>query len=112
MKELMDRAMVERVMLFLAIGGPLVGLIIGIMLGAHKRCSLPTVAVGTLTGALGSVAYGMWKAYNAIADALGLDSVAALALQAAMFAAVGCILGVVALRLKAVLRELGSRNTG
>jgi hypothetical protein len=112
MKELFDPAAVERIMLFLAIGGPLVGLIIGSMLGAHRRSSVPTIAAGTLLGALCSVAYGAWKLCNAITNALGLDSMANLALQLALFAVVGCILGVAALKLSALFHEFKSRNTG
>jgi hypothetical protein len=112
MNELIDPAGVERIMLFLAIAGPLVGLIVGIMIGAHRRCSLPAVAAGTLFGGLCSVAYGMWKLYGVITDALGLDSVANLALQLAMFAVFGCILGVAAVKLSAWFHELKSRYPG
>jgi len=108
--ELMNPAQVERVMLFLSIGGPRVGVIFGTMLGAHKRRALPTIIAGTLAGGLCSVAYGMWKLYCAITNTLGLGSVTNLVVQLVMFAVIGGVLGITAFKLSALFRDLGSRN--
>lgn len=105
MQELIDPAVVERVMLFLAVGGPLVGLIIGVVVGAHERCALPTIAAGTLIGAMGSVAYGLWRLYGVVTDAMGLDSVANLVVQLVTFAVIGVLLGMAALRLTVLLKK-------
>lgn len=112
MKDLIDANTLEKIALFMAIAGPLVGLIVGSMLGAHQRCSAPTIVAATLMGGLCTVTYGLWKLYGAITGALGLDSAANLILQLAMFAVFGCILGVAAYRLSALFRELNSRNPG
>lgn len=112
MSELIRPEQVDRILLFAAIAGPLVGLIVGIMVGAHRRCSLPTIVSGALLGGLCSIAYGLWRLYNSIVGVVGLDSVANAAVQVALFAVFGCILGVAAYRLSVSFHELNSRNPG
>ena len=108
MKQLVDPNAVERVVLFLAVAGPLVGLILGAVLGAHERCSARRIIAGVLLGGIGSVVYGMWRVYGVITNALGLDSVANLGLQLVLFAALGAILGAVVLRVSLLLKRLWS----
>jgi len=105
MKELIVPQTVERVLLFLAIGGPLIGLILGALLGAHEKRALPRVIAGVLLGAMLTVVYGMWRLYGAITDHFGLDSVANLGLQIIMFSALGCVLGAVILRVSVLLKR-------
>lgn len=102
LKELIAPEAVERVLLFIAFAGPLFGLIIGTMIGAHERCAWPRMLAGVLIGSLGSAVYGMWRVYGAITSALGLDSVASLVLLLFLFAVLGCALGVAIL----VFRDL------
>ena len=106
MKELVDPALVEKLLLFAAVAGPLFGVIIGTVLGAHERCAWPTMLEGALIGALGTVAYGMWKAYGAITNTLGLDSAWNLLAQLVMFAILGAALGVAMFRIKFLLKRL------
>ncbi|MHB9037605.1 MAG: hypothetical protein ACYC64_13135 [Armatimonadota bacterium] len=110
MKELIAPDMVERVMLFLAVAGPIVGLIVGLFLGAHERCSWPRMIGGILVGALGTVAYGMWRVYGFITNALGLDSIANLALQFVMFVVLGVILGTASAKISGLLKRLGAKG--
>jgi len=110
MKELIAPEAVERAMLFLAVAGPLVGVILGILLGAHERRAWPRVLAGALIGAIGTLMYAMWRVYGAITDALGLDSVANLALQLVMFAILGAGLGIVVLGVSNVLKRLGAKR--
>lgn len=97
--------MVERVMLFFAVAGPLVGLIAGLFFGAHEKCALPKMIGGLLIGALGTVAYGMWRVYGLITGKLGLDSVWNLYVQLVIFAAAGVLLGAVSFRISNMLKR-------
>jgi len=106
MKQLIEPDCVERVLLFLAVAGPLVGLILGAVLGAHEKCSARRIISGVLLGGIGSVVYGMWRVYGVITNALGLDSVANLGLQLVLFAALGAVLGVVVLRVSLFIKRL------
>jgi hypothetical protein len=86
-------------------GGPLVGVIIGSLLGAHERVAWPKIAGGVLIGSLLTLIYGFWHLYNAITGALGLDSLANLGLQLLMFVIFGSLLGLVIFKLTIVLRN-------
>ncbi len=110
MKELVDPAVVEKVMLYLAVAGPLVGLTCGIAVGWRTRRVLPATVGGTLVGLLCPAAFGMWRLYGAVTDALGLDSVVNLVVQLALFAVSGCILGVAAYGLNTLFRGVQPRN--
>ena len=104
MKELIAARAVEKALLFLAVAGPLVGIIIGTVAGAHERRAWPRILAGGLIGALGAMVYGMWRVYGLVTDALGLDSVANLVLELVTFAVVGALLGVAVLSISNLLR--------
>lgn len=105
MKPLVDPGYVERVLLFLAVAGPLIGLVLGALLGAHEKRACPRVIAGILLGAVLSLVYGMWRLYGVITGLLGSDSVANLGLQLVLFAALGAVLGVVILRVSVLLKR-------
>ncbi len=105
MRELVAAESVERVLLLLAVAGPLVGLILGTMVGAHERCALPKVLAGMLIGSLLTVVYGMWRVFGVVTNALGLDSVANLVIEPALFAVIGVIVGTAAFKIAALLRK-------
>lgn len=107
MRELIDPELTGKVLLLLAVAGPLVGLILGAMLGARDPHATPKMVAGVLLGGLTTVAYGMWCVYGVITNWLGLDSVTNLALQLVMFAALGAMLGVAAYRMSALLKKPG-----
>jgi hypothetical protein len=107
-KQLIDPDCVERVLLFVAVAGPLVGLILGAVFGAHEKCAARRIIAGVLLGGIGSLVYGMWRVYGVITNALGLDSVANLGLQLVLFVALGAILGAVVLRVSLSLKRLWS----
>ena len=106
MKQLIDPKAAERVLLFFAVAGPLVGIIFGAFLGAHTQRARASVATGVLLGAIVSLIYGMWRVYGIITDSLGLDSVANLGLQLILFAVLGAILGAVILKVSLLLKRL------
>ena len=107
MKPLIAPESVEKALLFVAVIGPLAGAIVGVMIGAHERCARSKVIKGASIGAIGTLVYGMWHLYRAITNALGLDSVANLCVQIALFAAVGAILGYVMFGMWRFLRGPG-----
>ena len=105
MKEIIALASVEKMLLFFAVAGPLVGLIIGTIIGAHEEQSWRKIVAGVLIGLLGTLTWGMWHAYGAITDTLGLDSVANLGLQLIIFAVLGAALGIVSFRISLSLKR-------
>lgn len=105
MHELVSPQSVDRILLFLAVVGPIAGLIIGIMLGAHERCAWPRALAGFLLGGLLTVVYGMWRLYGIITDRLGLDSVANLVLELVLFAVTGVLIALAAFRISTVLKK-------
>jgi hypothetical protein len=106
MKQLVDPNAVERVLLFIAVAGPLAGLIVGALLGAHEKCAARRIIAGVLLGAIGTLIYGLWRLYGVITNALGLDSVANLVLEIVMFAVLGAILGMGILGTSQQLKKL------
>ena len=105
MKELVAADSVERILLLVAAAGPLVGVILGAVIGAHERCAWPKVVAGALIGTLLTVVYGMWRVFGAITGALGLDSVANLVIELILFAAIGLIVGIAAFRISTLLKK-------
>jgi hypothetical protein len=105
MHELVSPQSVDRMLLFLAVIGPLAGLIIGTMLGAHERCAWPRALAGLLLGGLLTVIYAMWRMYGAITESLGLESVANLVLELVLFAVVGVLVALAAFKITRFLRK-------
>jgi hypothetical protein len=106
MKQLIDPEVVEKVVLFFSVGGPLIGLIIGVILGAHERNAVRRIVQGILTGMLGTLVYIMWRVYGAITNSLGLDSVVNLGLQLLLFAALGVMLAFAIFRVSLLLKRI------
>ena len=111
MKPLVDPSSVERVLLYMAVAGPLAGFVLGTVLSVHARRAASRIIAGVLIGALGSVVYAMWRLYGVITDALGLDTVLNLALQIVMFAFLGALLGAVIYKLKPPSLRQGDTDT-
>ncbi len=93
MDALIEQAEAEKVILLLALGGPLVGLIAGTLLGAHRENALPRVLIGVLAGISGTVIYIMWRVYCAMTEASGLDSARNLLVMLLLFATIGAVAG-------------------
>lgn len=92
MREIVSEKMVNQAMLVIAIVAPILGALIGLVVGmARKR--LVEVARGLMVGSLGTVAWGMWHAYNAVTARFGLDTVKNLGINAAMFITAGIVIG-------------------
>ncbi len=105
MKELVDPNTVERALRLLAVGGPLLGLILGALVGARRKNALSGMVAGALLGGVLALIYAMWRLYGLITDRFGLDSVANLGLQLVLFAVLGGMLGVVVLKVSMLLKR-------
>jgi hypothetical protein len=91
--ELVNLALVEQVILILAVGAPVAGLLLGLIWGALRRRPVPGALQGFSAGLLGPAVWALWRMYNAIEDHYGLDSVKALLINLALFVAIGVTLG-------------------
>jgi len=107
MKELISPKSVESAMLWIAIAGPILGLVIGAVAGIRRSLKARMLA-GLAIGLLGPVVLASWRLYGAITDSLGLDSVKNLLLQIAIFAVFGALLGIAGLRISLTLRRLST----
>lgn len=93
LREIVDIAAVERLFLLLAILGPVAGLLIGAVTGRRHGRVRQAAQAGLLFGLLGTLNWLLWRVYNALTDANGLDSVKGLAINLALFVVVGIALG-------------------
>jgi hypothetical protein len=95
--ELVSRAGVDRALGLLALLLPVLGLLVGgAVARAHRLPVSRGAARGGLVGGLGGLLlWLLWRVTGAIQDRLGLDSVAALFVNFAIFIGVGLAVGVV-----------------
>jgi len=103
MRELIDLGAVERWFGILAVALPLLGIGIGAALQFSARRP-GSLATGILVGLLGPGNWLLWRVYNGIEDHYGLDSVKAMLLNLALFAALGLAAG-------AAIRLLSNQRT-
>ena len=97
--ELFDLSIIGRVFTAAAILGPIVGVLIGCLIGARNKKLKRCIIVGLLWGLAGPLNWLLWRIYNAITDRNGLDTVKNLVINLALFVFVGVVIGVVAARL-------------
>jgi hypothetical protein len=102
MRELIDLAAVERLFTLLATMLPVLGIAIGaaMQFGRRRPGALVT---GLLVGLLGPANWLLWRIFNGIEDRYGLDSVKAMLINLALFAALGIVVGLI-LRFSATRR--------
>ena len=103
---MIDPETAERIMLLIGVAGPLVGLILGTVLGAHERCAAARILQGTLIGVLGSVVYGAWRVYGIVSNRLGPGSFCNLCLQMIIFAICGVGIGAAMFKISLLLKRL------
>lgn len=99
MRELIELAAIERIFRLLAIGAPVVGLLIGAAMGASRQNLKRGATRGLLFGLLGTANYLLWCIYNALTDANGLDSVRGLFINFGLFTLLGIVAGVAWIKL-------------
>jgi len=93
LREIVDIAAVERLFQLLAIVGPIAGLVIGAAIGKRRDHLRSGALTGLLIGLLGTLNWLLWRVYNGLTDANGLDSVKGLAINLVLFVIVGVVLG-------------------
>lgn len=97
MREIVTVEQVNRLFLVLIVIGPAAGAAIGGAMGRPRGRLARGALTGALTGLLLALLnLGLWKVYNAITDRLGLDSVRNLAVNLALFIALGAGAGLIA----------------
>jgi len=102
MGELREIVTVEQVQtwfVWLAIGAPPIGLLVGALAGRRAGCPRRGAAAGLAVGLLGPLNLGLWFIYNAISERLGMDTVRNLLVNLALFVMLGGVMGFVAARL-------------
>src|SRR5436189_2473274 len=93
MSELIDLAVVERWFTVLAVLAPILG--VGIGAALQYRGGRPgALLTGLMIGLLGPANWLLWHIYNRIEDHYGLDSVKAMLINLALFAALGLSVGI------------------
>ncbi len=108
MQELVTTEQAAGVIRVLAVVLPPVGMAVGAVAGMWRRKVRQGLVIGLLAGLTGPAIWVLWGMYNAIMGRFGLDSVAGLLINVALFSAIGIAIGV-AIRL-ALRRESGIEN--
>jgi hypothetical protein len=100
MRELVDVAAFERLLVVVAVVAPLAGALVGLAVGMRRKTAKAGVAKGLVVGLLGPVLLGMWRLYDYLVrfdpatGYVGLHRVDVLLLNGLIFVAVGAVLGV------------------
>jgi hypothetical protein len=92
MGELVDLQAVEKWFGILAVLAPILAIGVGALL-QHRRGRPGALVIGILIGLLGPANWLLWRIYNRIEDHYGLDSVKAMLINLALFAALGIAVG-------------------
>lgn len=93
MRELVTVAQVETLFRVLALAGPLIGLLAGMLPWNRQVPTVRRAATGLLVGCVGLANYGTWRLYLAITERLGMDTVRNLLVNLAVFALIGAVIG-------------------
>jgi hypothetical protein len=93
MQELVTVEQADKVIAYLAIVLPAIGLLAGAAVGAARRAALRGLLVGLVCGLVGPAIWLLWRMYNEIVGIYGLDSVRGLLVNLALFAGIGVIVG-------------------
>ncbi len=91
--ELIDLNKVGLLFGILAIFGPAFGIIIGAAYGRTKSDPKAGALFGLIWGSLGVLNWLLWRAYNAVTDRNGLDTVKNLFINLVLFVIVGTVIG-------------------
>ncbi|HLK56634.1 MAG TPA: hypothetical protein VKU00_08725 [Chthonomonadaceae bacterium] len=113
LREIVDAEAVGRLFALLALVCPLLGAGVGIVLGVRRRDIGRGVRTGLLFGLIGPLNWLLWKLYNALTDANGLDTVRNLFINLTVFVVVGALIGfgIVQVRLRTADRTRSEGNS-
>ena len=95
MKEIITERTVVTIINLFAIGMPLLGLIIGVLVGKLRHKVLRSAIYGLSIGMVGPVNLLMWHLYDFLTNFYGLDSVKGLLVNLCIFGFIGILLGIV-----------------
>ncbi|MEN6547978.1 MAG: hypothetical protein ABFE07_18225 [Armatimonadia bacterium] len=101
MHEIIDLNKFALVIRWLAVGLPVLGLLVGGAVGAARKALVEGLAKGLAIGLLGPVIYGLWLLYSYLirydpqTGYVGLHRTAVLWANIGLFAVVGIILGII-----------------
>jgi hypothetical protein len=93
LREIIEVPTVERWFAILAVAGPVVGLSIGAVVGARKGLLKRGATMGLCVGLLGTLNWILWRLYNALTNANGLDTVKNVLINLVVFVGIGAALG-------------------
>lgn len=99
MKEIIDERTVELIIRVIAIGGPIIGLLIGVLVGAVRKQVARSALNGLGIGSLGILIWIMWVyyswtvRYDPKTGYVGLHKVSVLLVNLLVFSVVGAIVG-------------------
>ena len=94
LREIVDAEQVGRVFAILAIALPPLCMLCGWWYGGRRGIRRLGAVYGLLFGLLGPLNWALWRMYNAITDAVGLDTVRNLAINLVVFLVIGVLVGV------------------
>jgi len=93
MDELVTIEQAERAVAILAVALPAAGLLIGAVAGAVRRSLGRGLLSGLVCGLSGPAIWLLWRMYNGIIGAYGLDSVRGLLINLTLFVVLGLVVG-------------------
>jgi hypothetical protein len=93
LREIIEVSTVERWFVMLAFVGPVVGLLLGAGIGARQGFQKRGAMMGLCVGLLGTLNWILWRLYNALTDANGLDTVRNVLINLVVFVGIGAALG-------------------
>jgi len=115
--EIVDLAQVDRALLYLALAAPVLGIVIGAIVGHRRNGLLHGIGRGLAFGMLGPVILIMWRfyrymiRYDPATGYVGLHKMSVFALNVCVFAVVGILLGALYGRLIAGRRSQPAQDT-
>ena len=94
MQELITVEQTERAIAIMAVVFPSGGLLIGAILGVARRSFVRHIIAGLFCGLFGPAIWLLWRMYNGIVGAYGLDSVRGLLVNLVLFVGIGLVVGI------------------
>jgi uncharacterized protein YneF (UPF0154 family) len=96
LREIVDTEQASRLFSLLALLLPPLCLLCGLWYGGRHGNQRRGAVNGLLVGVLGPLNWVLWRVYNAITEANGLDTVRNLVINLVVFLAVGAVAGIIA----------------
>ncbi len=112
--EIVDISAVGKLFALLAVAGPIAGTAVGVILAQRRKGANVRrgAIIGLLFGLIGPINLILWRLFNAITDANGLDTVRNLGINVAVFAALGIAIGFVLRLVAPRFRQSDSGGSG